>query len=772
MKLKQIVIRSLLFSLSCTFALGANTIIAETTEPTGAGTPISHPASAATTQQSYGIGVAAGQTFKTGDTGFDLARLTVVKATKQGYNAGTYLRLKLFTWNPSSDGEDVVEWKEGDGTTDGDPLNGTGMTLLYSEDFETPLGSMPALNYIHFNLSSPVTLAANTAYGFTIELLYSGHGSDNITYRRSHTSDLYAGGRQIGTTTTANTDQGGNADLCFYLSKNTIYVPPSVGNLRMSPLEALGDSAQISYNITNTTQGVSNGSGYGMSFQPATAFDMKSLSLVQGNGWNMKYKNKFKLTIFEWNPTGDSNDSTEWVKGDGLSDDDALDGTSMTSLYSEYFDIPAGLTHGGLYVHFDLNASIPLVPTKAYGFLVEFIYGGDGGGQTVSFARHNGTSGAGGDQYPDGRMLTADAGTQAASTNGNLAFYIGSALAAADIEVEIVDFEVGDQHLCKLTVRTLYPSLLFPRRQTNLGGEHAWWSEAPHSPDGVAPFLSTSIDQNSTIDANGDYVFYVQGEVLRDFFTIGSEPLGNFEARLHSSGTGSLPYRILKPNVYDPNVEYPLVIAFHGAGGTGTDNTSRSIEAMKELSSKEVRAQYPAFVITPQSQSNWAATPWGAGQYDLSATPITDSMTMVYEIIDALEQEFNIDPDRIYVTGQSMGGFGAWDCVMRDPSRFACLAPMAGGGDPTEAATLVGVPIWNFHGNSDTVVSYLGSRAMHDAMLAAGHPNWTYTEFDGVGHAVTTPAWANPITAPYGAAYGSMTTPGTNLIDWIFSQSK
>lgn len=769
MKMKRIIISSLLFALSSIVALGSTLVITETTEPVGA--PISN--SFGNANLGANIGVGAGQTFITGGTGFDLARITVMKGSTQGYNSGNHIRLKLFSWNPTADGNDVTEWAKGDGTADGDPLNLTGMTLLHNEDFELPPGNQNAQNYMHFNLSSPVTLDPNTAYGFTLEFLYVGTGGNNITYWRDNGGDSYAAGRQIGTTTTANTNSA-TGDMAFYLSESIIVIPPSVGTLRFSPLEALGGSALISMSDAtgNANQNLADGNALGQTFTTTDAFDMTSLTLHEGTSWNMKYKNKFKLTVFEWDPSLDANDVSNWVSGDGIADEDILNGTGMTSLYSEYFDIPAGLTSGTGYVHFDLNASIPLAANSAYGFTIEFIYGGDGGGQTVSLRRHNGSGASGGDQYAGGLMLNAAQSSNGSVGSNNLVFYVGDTLAAADIEVEIVDFEVDSQNLCKLTVRTLYPSLVFPRKRVDLSNPDAWWTDAPHSPDGVAPFASSSLDQNSMIDSNGDYVIYVQGNEGTDFFVMGDEPLGNFEARVHSSGTGTLPYRILKPNVYDPAVAYPLVIAFHGAGGTGTDNTSRSIEAMNQLSTEAVRSQYPAFIITPQSLSNWAATPWGDGQYDLSETPITDSMTMVYEIITALEVEYNIDPDRVYVTGQSMGGFGAWDCVMRDPSRFACLAPMAGGGDPTEAATLVSVPIWNFHGNDDNVVSYLGSRAMHDAMVAVAHPNWTYTEFDGVGHAVTTPAWANPITDPYGADYGSVTTPATNLIDWIFAQDR
>ena len=76
--------------------------------------------------------------------------------------------------------------------------------------------------------------------------------------------------------------------------------------------------------------------------------------------------------------------------------------------------------------------------------------------------------------------------------------------------------------------------------------------------------------------------------------------------------------------------------------------------------------------------------------------------------------------------------------------------------------TLTAVPIWNFHGAADNVVATQGSRDMDAAMIAIGNSNWTYTEFPGVGHAVTEPAWAE-LTGD---------VPPLTLIDWIFAQSK
>ncbi|MFN9041975.1 MAG: dienelactone hydrolase family protein, partial [Planctomyces sp.] len=101
------------------------------------------------------------------------------------------------------------------------------------------------------------------------------------------------------------------------------------------------------------------------------------------------------------------------------------------------------------------------------------------------------------------------------------------------------------------------------------------------------------------------------------------------------------------------------------------------------------------------------------------------------------------DPQRIYVTGLSMGGFGTWELITRKPELFAAAAPICGGGDPAKAAACSSLPIWVFHGDRDTVVRPELSRNMVEALKkAGGMPK--YTEYPGVGHDSWTATYADP----------------------------
>lgn len=92
-----------------------------------------------------------------------------------------------------------------------------------------------------------------------------------------------------------------------------------------------------------------------------------------------------------------------------------------------------------------------------------------------------------------------------------------------------------------------------------------------------------------------------------------------------------------------------------------------------------------------------------------------------------------IDPDRVYLTGFSMGGFGTWQTACFNPSRFAAIAPLSGGGDVDQAERLANMPIWAFHGADDEVVPLSSSQAMVEAVRKCGG-RVEFTVYPGCGH--------------------------------------
>jgi predicted peptidase len=228
------------------------------------------------------------------------------------------------------------------------------------------------------------------------------------------------------------------------------------------------------------------------------------------------------------------------------------------------------------------------------------------------------------------------------------------------------------------------------------------------------------------------------------------------EKRVFTDARGkTLPYRLLKPEGYDAKQRYPLVLFLHGAGERGDDNDKQLIHAVPQFLRAEMRKQYPCFLIAPQCPAafKWVDADWSAAAHKQPAEP-TEPMRLTMELLDALPKEWSIDPKRVYVTGLSMGGFGAWDIAARRPDRFAAVAPVCGGADEATAPALAKIPHWVFHGAKDGVVKPDRSRTMVEALKkAGGEPR--YTEYPNVGHDSWNPAYADP-----------------KLYEWLFAQKR
>jgi predicted peptidase len=102
-------------------------------------------------------------------------------------------------------------------------------------------------------------------------------------------------------------------------------------------------------------------------------------------------------------------------------------------------------------------------------------------------------------------------------------------------------------------------------------------------------------------------------------------------------------------------------------------------------------------------------------------------------ILAQTEADYRIDPDRIALTGVSMGGAGTWSLAAADPKRWSAIVPISHGGDAASAAKLVGVPCWCFHGAADRMIPPFQSREMVAAITRAGGRPF-YQEFPSVCH--------------------------------------
>jgi predicted peptidase len=141
---------------------------------------------------------------------------------------------------------------------------------------------------------------------------------------------------------------------------------------------------------------------------------------------------------------------------------------------------------------------------------------------------------------------------------------------------------------------------------------------------------------------------------------------------------------------------------------------------------------FPAIVVSPQApEGDW----WTYRANDLLA------------LLDDVAGRYNVDEDRIYVTGLSMGGYGTWALLQAAPERFAAAIPICGGGNAAlarYATALRDVPVRVFHGGADQVVPVQESIDMVGAIREAGGENVELTVYPGVGHDSWTQTYEDP----------------------------
>lgn len=185
-------------------------------------------------------------------------------------------------------------------------------------------------------------------------------------------------------------------------------------------------------------------------------------------------------------------------------------------------------------------------------------------------------------------------------------------------------------------------------------------------------------------------------------------------------------YWLYLPPEYEQSLEqrWPLVLFLHGAGERGDDLERVNIHGP----AKRINAgtNFPFILVAPQCpEEQW----W-------------DTDTLV-ALLDTVTESLRVDPDRVYVTGLSMGGFGTWNLAARQPERFAAIVPICGGGRTADAPRLANLAIWAFHGEQDDVVPPEQSRKIVEAVNAAGG-HATLTIYPDANHDSWTRTYDNP----------------------------
>lgn len=216
-------------------------------------------------------------------------------------------------------------------------------------------------------------------------------------------------------------------------------------------------------------------------------------------------------------------------------------------------------------------------------------------------------------------------------------------------------------------------------------------------------------------------------------------------------------YRLMKPNVIEAGKKYPLVVFLHGAGERGDDNQKQLAYLPTLMAQRRYRERFPCFVLAPQcrDEHKWMNADWTIPEDPAMPENPSEQIQAVMQMIETTLRDEAVDPDRVYLTGLSMGGFGAFDLGIRRPDWFAAIAAVCGAADPARLGLLKDKPMWIVHGSDDTVVLPDRSRSAVQALIdAGGRP--VYVELPGVGHNSWTPAYND----------------NDGLIPWMFRQRR
>ena len=209
-------------------------------------------------------------------------------------------------------------------------------------------------------------------------------------------------------------------------------------------------------------------------------------------------------------------------------------------------------------------------------------------------------------------------------------------------------------------------------------------------------------------------------------------------------------YQVFLPVGWQPRKSWPVVLFLHGNGERGDDGWRQTLAGIGPAIRRHPE-RVPAIVVLPQCRRGlW----WTHASME----------RMALAALEASVRDFGGDPERVFLTGISMGGYGAWSLAARHPGRFAALAPICGGVVPPPgvevpedhppvkfspdpyrnmAVRIGATPVWIFHGTEDPRVPVSESRRMAGALRALGKPV-RFSEYAGVGHDSWEQAYAEP----------------------------
>ncbi|MNK22842.1 Alpha/beta hydrolase family protein [compost metagenome] len=212
--------------------------------------------------------------------------------------------------------------------------------------------------------------------------------------------------------------------------------------------------------------------------------------------------------------------------------------------------------------------------------------------------------------------------------------------------------------------------------------------------------------------------------------------LNNLDAssfkKLSSEANGvKLPYRLLSPKKLKTGAKYPLIIALHNSTRLGNDNESQLEPLTRTWLKDEIRTKFPAFVLAPQFETRPTQYAKNEAFGTFTATP-QENLKALILLVENLMKNPQIDNERIYLIGYSMGGSTAQHLLSQKPDWFAAMISVAGVPDVSNLPNIKNKPIWLIHGRKDDENPFNGSDKLFEQLK--GNKKARFTIYENLDH--------------------------------------
>jgi pimeloyl-ACP methyl ester carboxylesterase len=182
-------------------------------------------------------------------------------------------------------------------------------------------------------------------------------------------------------------------------------------------------------------------------------------------------------------------------------------------------------------------------------------------------------------------------------------------------------------------------------------------------------------------------------------------------------------YTLYVPAKYDARVPVPLILGLHGGGTGGKDGKEVVGSGASAMNFYQELAERRGYIVACPTA---VAAPWQSSANEPFLLAVLEEVLLLY----------NIDENRVYLTGHSMGGFGTWSFGPKHNELFAVIAPMSGGGaNGFQKLRDMGTAVYLYHGADDTVCRVGDSHRAGETMRREGL-DFIYTELPSSGHSL------------------------------------